>query len=86
MLYEIQLKSSAQKQLKKIDKKWSEKVYASIARLAEDPYPAQCKKLVGSPYYRIRIADYRVVYMVDDGVLVVLVLLIAHGREVYRNL
>jgi len=43
------------------------------------------KKLVGSATaYRIRIGDYRVIYDVFDAVLVVVVVTIAHRREVYR--
>lgn len=36
--------------------------------------------------YRIRIGDLRVVYQVDDDKAVVLVLVIAHRRDVYSDL
>lgn len=47
--------------------------------------PAGCKKLHGSEdAYRIRVGDYRIIYTVDDGVLVVAIERIRHRREVYR--
>jgi mRNA interferase RelE/StbE len=35
---------------------------------------------------RVRVGDYRIVYTIDDGRLVVLVLAIGHRREDYRDL
>jgi len=44
-----------------------------------------CRKLYGSENaYRIRIGDYRVIYTVDDEVLVVAIERVRHRREVYR--
>ncbi|MDA2812608.1 type II toxin-antitoxin system RelE/ParE family toxin [Nocardiopsis sp. RSe5-2] len=36
--------------------------------------------------WRIRVGEFRVVYMIDDGELVVVALRAAHRREVYRGL
>jgi mRNA interferase RelE/StbE len=35
--------------------------------------------------YRLRVGDYRIVYRVQDRILVVLVLKVGHRREVYRQ-
>jgi len=57
-----------------------------IAALADDPRPAGVKMLQGQHgYYRIRSGDYRVIYMIEDDVLVVLVVKVGHRREVYRK-
>jgi mRNA interferase RelE/StbE len=43
------------------------------------------RKLKGSSdEYRIRVGDYRVVYAIDDDDLIVLILAVAHRRDVYR--
>ena len=61
------------------------RVVAAIDALAEEPRPAGVKKLVGSEHtYRIRVADYRVVYSIEDRLLVVLVERIRRRGEVYR--
>jgi len=35
--------------------------------------------------YRIRVGAYRIVYRVEDDVLIVLVLKLGHRRDVYRG-
>jgi mRNA interferase RelE/StbE len=49
-----------------------------------DPRPLGCKKLKGRDAYRIRIGDYRVIYEINDGRLIVTVVTIGHRREVYE--
>ena len=81
----IEFARSATKDLRGIDRKWIPKIVAEIAGLAEDPRPDGCKKLVGSEHtYRIRIGDYRVIYDIQDEILVVLIVRIRHRRDVYR--
>jgi mRNA interferase RelE/StbE len=58
-----------------------------IATLAHDPRPAGVLALAGHPgLLHIRVGDYRVVYTVDDAVLVVLVAHLGHRRDVYDAL
>jgi mRNA interferase RelE/StbE len=57
-----------------------------ILALAEEPRPPRAVKLQGAEgYFRIRVGDYRVVYAIEDDVLIVLVVRIGHRREVYRG-
>ena len=56
-----------------------------ILALAEEPRPPGVVKMHGGGgYYRLRVGDYRVVYAIEDDVLLVLVVRIGHRREVYR--
>jgi mRNA interferase RelE/StbE len=56
-----------------------------ILVLAENPRPAGCKKLKGyKDQWRVRVGDWRVVYIVDDTAKLVSVTRIAHRREVYE--
>jgi mRNA interferase RelE/StbE len=52
--------------------------------LAEDPRPPASRPLTGRPAYRIRIGDYRVIYTIQDDLLVVVVVTLGHRRDVYR--
>jgi len=53
--------------------------------LAENPRPSGCKKLRGyKDQWRIRVGDWRVVYIVDDAAKRVSVTRVAHRREVYE--
>lgn len=58
-----------------------------IALLADNPRPPKAAKLVGTrDRWRVRAGDHRVIYQIDDGILTVLVIRVAHRREVYRDL
>jgi mRNA interferase RelE/StbE len=82
--YSLQIKQSAQKELDALDKQLFARIDRKIIALAGDPRPAACKKLKGhKDYWRIRIGDYRVIYIVDDSTKTVTVTRVAHRREVY---
>ena len=54
--------------------------------LAHDPRPTGVVKLAGDEnLWRIRIGNYRVVYEIHDDRLMVLVLRVAHRKDVYRQ-
>jgi mRNA interferase RelE/StbE len=48
------------------------------------PRPPGVKKLAGREAWRIRVADYRVIYEIADADLTILVVEIGHRREIYR--
>lgn len=86
MQYEITYAQSALKALRKLDRGIARRIVTAIDALASDPRPHGCKQLNGGGggEMRIRVGDYRVIYDVDDGEVVILVLAIGHRREVYR--
>ena len=85
MSYSIRYVSSAAKTLRKLDKPAARRLLASIGQLAEDPRPQGSIQLKGGGgELRIRVGDYRIIYDVYDGELLVLVLHLGHRREVYR--
>ena len=85
--YKIFWKPSAQKELKKLDKKMIAKIIAEVEKLSENPKPASSKKLSGSDItYRIRVNDYRVIYDILDRKIELLVIKIGHRKDIYRNL
>ena len=83
--YNISFKKSAEKELRSLDKKLIPRVLNSIEDLSDDPMPSGCRKLVGSEMtYRIRIGDYRVIYLLDHDASRIEIQKIAHRREIYR--
>jgi mRNA interferase RelE/StbE len=81
-VYEVTLAASAKRELFGLSTEAIERVLPKIRELANDPRPPGCKKLRGSKsLWRIRVGDYRVVYMVDDTAKTVDVTRIAHRRE-----
>lgn len=82
--YRIELKKSARKNLAQLPKDVQHRIGEAINALANDPRPDGCKKLQGyEDTYRIRIGDYRVIYEVHDGLLLIYVLRIADRKDVY---
>ncbi len=83
--YKIILSTSAQKEIRKLQKPDVAKVVKAIGTLASNPRPSGCKKLVGSKNtYRIRIGDYRVLYFIEDTIRIVEVSGVKHRREAYE--
>ncbi len=86
MTYRVVLAPAAARQLRKFDPPARRRIQAVIELLATEPRPPAATRLVGGGgEWRVRTGEYRVVYEIDDGVLVVLVLAAAHRREVYRS-
>lgn len=85
MIYVVKISEYARKQLKKLNKQESQRIVIAIGRLRTAPRAGSVKKLTGSSSWRLRVGDYRVVYDIYDDVLVVLVVKVAHRKEVYRT-
>ena len=82
--YAVEIKPSARKELEALPNHLLSRVVRKIQTLSENPRPAGCKKLKGyKDLWRIRVGDWRMVYIIDDAVRVVSVTRIAHRREVY---
>ena len=82
--YKVTIIPSAQKEITKLPKHVQNKVLKAIISLSENPRPHGCKKLVGTDSWRFRIGEYRIVYSIEDNVLLIEVIRIAHRKEVYR--
>ena len=82
--YRIELRPAAVRALRKIDPAMRSRIQGVIALLASDPRPPAARRLVGRPAWRVRVGDYRVIYTIEDEVLVIVVVTIGHRREVYR--
>lgn len=83
MTYEIEVRPAALRALKRIDRKDQARIRGAIALLAADPRPPGAKALRGRDGLRIRVGDYRIIYTVEDGRLLIVVVTLGHRRQVY---
>jgi len=83
--YELRFRKSVNKDLEPIPKKDVQRIVAAIRSLADDPRPLQSRKLTGSEKYRLRCGAYRVLYEIQDDVLIVCVVKVGHRKDVYRG-
>lgn len=73
----------AQKQLDRIPDQVARKIIKEVLQLKENPYPHSSKKLSGQDNYRLRIGTFRVIYFFDKKDKEIVILRVAHRREVY---
>lgn len=85
--WQIEFDRPAKKALKRMPANLRRRILAATYRLAEDPFPPGSKKLVGyENLYRIRVGDWRVLYSIEHGRLLILVVDIGPRGQIYRNL
>lgn len=83
--YKVFFKPSADKALRKLPLDVQRRIVAAVDGLAIEPRPHGVVKLAGDEnLWRVRVGEYRIVYEIHDGQLIVLVLRVAHRRDVYR--
>lgn len=85
--YKIEIKKSAQKDLRRFPEIEIKKITRSILRLKDNPFPVNCRKIqLSESLYRIRVGDYRVIYEVLIKEKTIMIHYIRHRKDVYRNL
>jgi mRNA interferase RelE/StbE len=83
--FAVEFTKGAQKELSKLPHASGVRIVKAIDRLSTDPRKGNVRPMVGSTSWRLRVGDYRVIYDILDGKLVILVIRIRHRREVYRK-
>lgn len=79
--YKVELAPAAQRQLRRLPPGDAARLRGPILALGLDPRPRGMTKLTGTDFWRLRIADLRVIYQVDDAARLVVVLKVARRSE-----
>ncbi|WP_456474650.1 type II toxin-antitoxin system RelE family toxin [Candidatus Pyrohabitans sp.] len=83
MPFNIIWSPSAVRELKKLDRVVAKKIFNKVDELRNDPY-RNVRKLVGLPYYRLRVGDYRVILDIKRNELRILILKVGHRKKIYK--
>jgi mRNA interferase RelE/StbE len=83
--FSLVFKKSVARDLRDIPKKDVSRILKLFDSLEEDPRAKGCEKLSGQERYRVRQGSYRIVYEIQDDVLVVVVVKVGHRGGVYRG-
>ena len=89
MKYAFRWRERAVRQLRAIPPPAALTILRALASLGDDPRrpDANVRKLSGyDDRYRLRVGDYRVIYEVKNGQLIILVIGVGHRREIYRSM
>ena len=84
MSWSVRIKQSALKELSHIEKADRQWIATAIDDLAANPYKGSALKGELTGLRRIRIGSYRVIYEIRENELVILVVAVGHGRNIYR--
>ncbi|WP_434616246.1 type II toxin-antitoxin system RelE family toxin [Arthrobacter sp. A5] len=83
--YRIEVRPAALRALRKLDPSIRGRIHGAIALLGQDPRPPGARKLRGRDGLRVRVGNYRILYTVNDDVLIVVVVTLGHRRDVYKE-
>ena len=83
-MYELLFSDTALRQLKKLERAVQERIIAAIERIKIRPEDF-VRRLVGEPYYRLRIGDYRAIVGIKGRELIILVVYVGHRKQIYKN-
>ena len=84
MSYEVHIARSAEKDMDRLSTTLHARLSRRILSLEENPRPRGVKKLSGREEYRLRVGDYRILYLIDDNNRIITIRAVGHRREVYR--
>lgn len=85
MPYKVEFAPAAARQIKKLPAVIQKRIIRLLEKLETNPRPSGANKLADKEnLYRLPAGDYRIIYQIQDKVLLILVVKVGHRREVYR--
>ncbi len=84
--YQIEFLRTALKELAKLPVEIQQRIAVRIEELKINPYPSGVKALKnGEGRLRLRVGDYRIIYRVENNLLVIIIVKIGHRRSIYKD-
>lgn len=84
MVYTIKFTNHAASQIKKLPQEIKDRIEVSLRRIQTRPFDF-IDRLVGQPYYKLRVGDYRLLLDIINDDLVILVVEVEHRRNIYKR-
>lgn len=85
--WRVQTERQVERALRRLPKPLLARIRAAIASLADEPRPHGYRKLVGfENLYRIRVGDWRIVYAIEDELMIILIVEVSPRGDAYRGL
>jgi len=85
MAYSVHLTRQASKQLGHLPSAARAEVLAALAGLADTPRPPGCRWIRELESWRVRVGDYRILYIIDESAYEVTVFRVQARKDVYRR-
>jgi mRNA interferase RelE/StbE len=84
LTWEIIWSEKSVKQLKKIDEKNAQKIYDSVQDCIKNPFQT-VTRLTNSPFYRLRVGNYRVILDLQQNKMIIFVVETDHRGQIYKK-
>jgi len=84
MVYDILFSDTSRKQFEKLEKSVQQRIINSLERIRIRP-ESFIKRLVGEPYYRLRVGDYRIILNIIKDKMIIFVIEVGHRKNIYKN-
>jgi mRNA interferase RelE/StbE len=82
--YDVHIKASAEKEMLTLPRRIVARTKQAILALEMEPRPRRSKKLRGREEYRLRVGDYRILYLIDDVARKIEIVAVGHRKDVYE--
>jgi mRNA interferase RelE/StbE len=83
--YRVELSATAERQLRKLERNDQVQVVGAIQRISTNPRPRGSRKLRGyEDVFRIRTGVFRIIYSIEKGRLLIIILKPGHRKDIYR--
>ncbi len=82
-MYFIEFSETAKRQLLKLEKNIRERIINTLERIKIRPFHF-IKRKQGTPYYILRIREYRVILEIRKNKLIIFVIEVWHKKKIYK--
>jgi mRNA interferase RelE/StbE len=83
-IYKVRIERKAQKKLVRVPEPYYSNIKTAILDLGKNPRPPGFIKLKGRDAFRIRVANYRIIYEIREAILLVDVIDLGHRKDIYK--
>lgn len=83
MAWQVIWSEKSVKQLEKINKKDAQRIYDRVVDCAGDPF-RMTARLTDSPFFRLRVGDYRVILDLQQNRVIVFVIEVDLRKKIYK--
>lgn len=84
MGYTIKFTNHAASQIKKLPQEIKDRIEVSLRRIQTRPFDF-IDRLVGQPYYKLRVGEYRIIMDIINEDLIILVVEVGHRKNIYKR-
>jgi mRNA interferase RelE/StbE len=85
LAYSVEVPARVAKALRKIPKKDAKAIIATLESFETNPRPPGAIRLTDRDEWRLRVGNYRILYLIEDKKLLVVVVRIQDRKDVYRK-